>query len=460
MNPTTSALAAAAAALLATMQPAAVHAQPVSQAQSSGPGGGSFTDFLLSRKPPAGERPAEPDGGVDAAVLYTNDLLRNASGGIRRGTVDQGKLELQVTVDLEKTLGMQGSTFYANGFNTHNTGRIRRDVVGGLNTIAAIEAKSSTRLSELWLERRWQNDSISLRIGQLAADTEFFFADLSAMFLQSDYPSAAANNQPGGGPAYPLSTPGVRLRFDLGPRRDTTLLFAVFNGNPAGPCAGDPDTCNRHGLEFRVRDPALLKAEAQFRTNQGKDDSGLARQVKLGAWYHLGRFDDLRLDSAGRSLANAASNGMPATYRGNWGAYGIVDQQVFRPAGGDAASGISVYSRAAFNPADRNAVTVYVDGGIVFNGLLPQRPDDKFGIAFIHTRLSGRLRALDLERIAQGKLTTPPRDRETNLEVSYAAKIVPGWTLQPAFTYVAHPSGTGVRYPDARVFGVRSTMQF
>src|SRR5215471_7673706 len=147
---------------------------------------------------------------------------------------------------------------------------MRRSCAGGMNTIAAIEANATTRLSELWIEKKFLDGQASFRVGQLAADSEFFFADLSSMFLQSDYPTAAANNQPGGGPAYPLSTPGARLRFDLGPKKDTTLLLAIFNGDPAGPCPGDPDTCNRYGLNFRVHDPAFMMSELQFRRNRGK----------------------------------------------------------------------------------------------------------------------------------------------------------------------------------------------
>ncbi len=44
---------------------------------------------------------------------------------------------------------LEGLTFFANVFQIHNTGRLRRDYVGGINTIAAIEGLSTTRLSEL-----------------------------------------------------------------------------------------------------------------------------------------------------------------------------------------------------------------------------------------------------------------------------------------------------------------------
>src|ERR1043165_8853534 len=193
----------------------------------------SIADSLPAKGDPLGLRKWLADRGTTFNVIYTNDVLSNLAGGIKRGTVDQGKLELQVTTDLAKIIGTKDLTLYWNAFQIHNTGRIRRDYAGGINTIAAIEANATTRLSELWLEQKFLNGVASIRFGQPPAHSEFFFSDLSTMFLQSDYPTVAAVNQPGGGPAYPLTTPGVRLRFDFGKDKDTSLLFAVFNGDPA-----------------------------------------------------------------------------------------------------------------------------------------------------------------------------------------------------------------------------------
>jgi porin len=418
----------------------------------------SIATSLPQNGDPAGIRKRLNDRGITFNVIYTNDVLGNLAGGIKRGTIDQGKMEGQLTVDLAKLAGWQDLTLYANAFQIHNTGRIRRDIAGGMNTIAAIEAAPATRLSELWLERKFLDGAASFRFGQLAADSEFFFSDASVIFLQTDWPTIGAVNLPGGGPAYPLSTPGVRLKFE--PRKDVALLLAMFNGDPAGPCTGDPDTCNRHGLNFRVRDPALVIGEAQFRTNQDKDDTGLARTLKLGGWTHLGQFNDQRYANDGSLLANPAGSGISARHRGNFGVYGIIDQQIYRPRGGAADSGVTVFSRASMSPSDRNLVDLQVDAGIVFAGLLPKRPDDKFGAAFIYSRFSDSVRAFDWDQINFGNLVTPPRDYEANFEFTYVAQVVPGWTIQPVFTYIMHPSGTGIRYPDAKVAGVRSIVKF
>lgn len=79
---------------------------------------------------PTGLRALMASYGATFNFIYTNDELGNVNGGLRRGFINQGKLEYNMTVDLQKLIGWQGLSL----------GRIRRDYVGGINTIAAIEA--------------------------------------------------------------------------------------------------------------------------------------------------------------------------------------------------------------------------------------------------------------------------------------------------------------------------------
>ena len=446
---------------LALLVPA-LHAAPAS-AQAEGPDENGITPPSIATNlphngDPAGLRKWLAGHGVTYNLIYTNDVLANVRGGNQRGTIDQGKLETTLSIDLEKLAGLQGLSFFANSFQIYNTGRIRRDYVGGINTIAAIEAVPTSRLSEFWLEQKLFGGAASLRVGQLAADAEFFFSNLSAMFLQSDWATITAANLPSGGPAYPLSTPGVRLKFD--PVKDVSLLLAVFNGDPAGagPGATDAEIRNRYGLNFRVRDPALIMGEAQFRTNQRKDDTGLARTLKFGAWGHLGEFHDHRFADDGTLLADPAGSGVAARRRGNSGLYAVIDQQLYRPKGGDAESGISVFSRISFSPSDRNLIDFFVDGGIVFAGLVPNRPDDKFGASFIYSRFSDGVRAFDRDQIAFSGMPGLVRDYEANLELTYLAQIIPGWTVQPVITYIWHPDGDASR--NATVVGARSIWRY
>lgn len=417
----------------------------------------SIATSLPGNGDPDGTRKRLGERGVVYGLEYTNDVMGNLRGGLRTGTIDQGKLQGILTVDFGKLAGWDGLTAFVNVFQIHNTGRIRRDYVGGVNTIAAIEATQTTRLSELWLEQRFAGGQASLRAGQLAADAEFFISPISTGFLQSDWPTILAANLPSGGAAYPLSTPAIRLKVE--PRPDTTLLLGVFNGDPAGPGPADEEQRrNHHGLNFRINDPPFVIGEAQFRRNAGADDRGLATTFKLGGWYHFGWFDDMRFGLGGRLLADAGRLGPALRHRGNSGVYAIVEQQIYRPAGGSAQSGITLYTRASASPSDRNPVNAYVDGGIVFAGLIPGRPNDWFGASVIHTRFSDGVRGFDLDTIALTRRPVPVRDHETNLELSYSAEVVPGWTVQPDLQFVWHPNGDARR--NATVAGVRSQWRY
>jgi porin len=430
------------------------------RAEDENPGNGipdqSVATSLPQNGDPSGVRKRLSDRGITYTVIYTNDVLSNVSGGNKRGTIDQGEFEEQLTVDLNKLVGWKDLTLYSNFFQIYNTGRMRRDYVGGINTIAAIEATPSIRLSELWLEQKFLDGAASFRFGQLTADNEFFGSDLSNMFLQTDWPTIAAVNLPGGGPAYPLSTPGVRLKYDSG--KEVSFLLGVFNGDPAGPCAGDPDTCNRNGLNFRLSDPAFVIGEIQFHTNQGKEDSGLARTVKIGGWTRLGLFNDQRFANDGTLLANPAGSGTPLQHRDDYGIYGVIEQQIYRLRGGGPDSGISIFGVASYSPSDRNLIDLQLDGGIIFAGLISQRPDDRFGASVVYSRFSDSVRAFDQDVIDFSGVPGVVRDYEANLELSYMAQIVPGWTVQPDLQYVWHPNGQAGR--DAKVVGIRTTLKY
>ena len=207
--------------------------------------------------------------------------------------------------------------------------------------------------------------------------------------------------------------------------------------------------------------------ELQYRYNQEPTSTGLAGGIRVGAWHHFDRFDDLRFDINGFSLANPLSTGIARRLRGNDGIYAVVDQQLYRPPGGDANSGILLFGRAAYSPPDRNLNDFYLDGGIIFAGMIPARPADAFGASFLYAHISKQARGLDRDTRFFTGVPIPLRDYELSFDFSYAATIVPGWTVQPNLQLVFHPGGhvAGNVSPvepirNAVIVGVRSTMRY
>jgi porin len=331
----------------------------------------------------------------------------------------------------------------------------------------------STRLFTLWLEQSFFDEAASVRIGQLAADDEFVTSETAGGLINGTFGwfALAANNLPSGGPAYPLATPGIRLQGQ--PTAGSTLRGAVFSGDPAGhPGDSDPQRVNNSGTTFSFEGGTFWIGEAALAINKEKGGStlagGLPGTYKLGFWYHTGRFADQAVDENGLSLADPASSGTPRRHAGNWGVYGVADQKVWREPGTED-QGASLFLRLGGAPGDRNSIDLYVDGGAGWKGLIPTRDADVLTLGIAFARVSRDARGLDRESRAFSGIDSPLRSHEAVIELSYAAEVVPGLTVQPDLQYIFNPGGhvadpgdpTGVKtVRDALVLGVRTSFAF
>lgn len=404
--------------------------------------------------------------GVKFTLSTIEETLSNVSGGLKRGTVFEGRTNAAIDLDLQKLAGQKDLSFHANVFQIHGQ-QLSRQYIGNLMLSSGIEAQSTTRLYEAWFERKFFNDKWSIRAGQLAADTEFMTTRFSDAFINATYgwPTIFAVNMPSGGPSPPLAAVGARLKAEL--NEHVTVLAAIFNGDPAGPGPDDPQSRNRYGLNFRVSDPPLMLSEVQYAYNQEKDAKGLPGSVRFGGWYHTGLFNDQRVSANGLSQADPNAAATPAQRRGDYGVYSVIEQQVMRFSQKDDARGIGVFVRASGSPSDRNLVEFYLDGGIEVIGLAAGRPHDKIGLGFAYARISDAARALDRDYQVLAASTRPVRDYEALVSLSYLAEIKTGWTVLPTLQYIVHPGG-GYVMPDgvpiavknATVLGVRTAVKF
>ncbi|WP_246801184.1 carbohydrate porin [Bradyrhizobium genosp. L] len=435
------------------------------------------TDDLKPADPDTGESTVEeatlgllpnPFGkqGIKFAVTYIGEVLGNPVGGAKQSAVYEDRINFAVDVDFEKLIGLKQLAFHANVFQIDGGGLSRGALFNDLD-VSGIEALPTTRLYEVWIEKKW-GDKIALRAGQLAADTEFMTSKYTDVFTNASlgWPAGASLDLPSGGPSPPLATMGARLRADA--TDNLTLIGALFDGNAAGPGTNDPQLRDRYGVNFRVNDPPLLLYEAQFQWHTKKGDPGLAGKFKIGGWRHFGAFADERFDSSGLSLADPASAGTAAGLTGDYGVYAVFEQKLFR-VGSDNDRGIGIFARASYSPPDRNLIDVYADGGLEFVGLDDSRPHDKFGMAAAYARVSPRAQALDRDFQSIEGIGWPLRSSETLLTAAYQYEVQPGLALQPNVQFIHRPGGgatdplgvlRGKHLGDATVLGLRAVVKF
>ena len=419
-------------------------------------------------------RNATAEKGFSFGVTYIGDTIGNTSGGFNHGFTYQGRLDVGVDADLEKLYGWNGAKLHANALQIHGRG-LTHENIGNIATVSEIEALPDTRLYEAYIEQSF-GQRFSLKVGQQAADAEFFDSKTDDLFINGTFgwPAIKATNLPAGGPSPPIAAMGARAKAQVS---DTITAFAaIFNGNPARPGDGDPQRLDSHGLAFRVQDAPWLIGQVQFDYQLDLGGGALPGNFTPGGWYHTGDFDDRRFTTEGQSIADPSGSGIPRKLHGNYGVFGVFEQTLYRPPASHEGRettavepGITAFARAAYSPPDRNLLDFYADGGVGFNGLIRERPLDRFGIAVAYMHVSNASRQLDIDTQVFTDTQSPVRTFEGLVEVIYEAHVMPGWLVAPYFQYVLRPSGgvpspsdpTGLsRIGDAIVLGVTNTIKY
>ena len=418
-----------------------------------------------------GLRPWLGDHGVTLSLQETSEYLNNLSGGTHRSGAYDGLTQLGVVVDTQKAFGLPGGTFNVSALQIHGTNLTQRNLQT-LQTATGIEADATTRLWELWYQQSLLAGKVDVKIGQQSLDQEFMTSQYAATFMNATFgwPVLPSTDMPAGGPAYPLSSLGVRVRAT--PADSWTVLAGVFDGNPAGNGIGDPQKLNAHGTNFNLHDSALFIGEVQYAINQPPANpsdakpTGLPGTYKLGFWYNTGNFADQQFDNTGLSLANPASTGVPQSHRGDYSFYAVADQMVWRPSA-DSPQSVGVFARIMGAPGDRNLVDLGVNAGVTLKAPFKGRDNDVAGIAVGYAKIGSHAQNLASDTASLTTPGYPSRSAETIIEATYLYQVTPWWQLQADFQYAFRPAG-GIPNPEnpsqrvgnEAVVGLRTNLVF
>ena len=405
------------------------------------------------------------DKGVTVTATYTAEVFGNVQGGIHRGATYDGLFLPQLDADLERLIGWTGGSFRASMVQGHGPS-LSGTMIGNLMIHSGtLAVPPATRLYNLWLQQNLFGDVLSIRAGMMNVDAEFMTSATAGLFANTTFGWTAWTgfDLPAGGPAYPLSAPGIRVR--VRPNADGPyVMVAGFSGDPSGHNGSNSlSTGIPAGTVVSFTGGTFLIGEVGYAVNQAKDAKGRPLALKLGGWSQTSsRFGDQRYGTDGLSLANPASNGRPLLHNGNWGVYGVADVRLFDTEDGGAVSG---FTRVGGSPSDRNLVSFYLDAGLAYQGLIPTRDADTVGVSVAYTRISDRARGLDRDVALFSNPANPARTGEVVFELTYQAQLTPWLTFQPDVQYILNPGGTvlnadGRPRRDAMAIGLRSAVTF
>ena len=439
--------------------------------------GAAPVDLSGPEGPSRGEQPCAEGRALGPGACFSGEVLAdgfvNTRGGVHRGAAALAQAKLGLGLDLGavpwlRGAGLEGWSFQVTAFGIYGR-QPTPTLIGGLAPLSNAEALSTFRLSELWLERRFE-DLGSVRFGQLAADSEFFTAAAAGGLTNGTFgwPLATSTALPSGGPAYPFAAPGVRLALG-DPDEGSGLRAAIFSGDPGGKYGDgtDPQRHNRYGTNFSLAGGAFLIAEAVVGAAAPEGSEVRPWVGKLGGWYHNGGFADQRGDLA-TILGGPPSSGIPddtlpenpplRRRRNNYGGYAIGEVTLWRGESGSVAT----FARASVTPSSRNLLGFYADAGVAWRGPFGREGDTiSVGAAYARTGSEGR----DLDRALRASgAAQPVRSREFVLEANYDLAVVPEKLfVRPLVQWISNPSAgipderyrTDAALRDAVVLGVR-----
>lgn len=278
---------------------------------------------------------------------------------------------------------------------------------------------------ELWYEQDFAASGARLKVGKVDANSEFAYVEVAGDFSHS---SAGFSPSIVGFPSYPDAATSVNLFIDtLSPWEGTTatLGYGLYDGS----LAVDGVRTGRLGpstfLSSDRSDDLLHLLQWEIIADRGQTEK---TRVTLGAFWHTGQFE--RFDGG--------------TDNGTEGLFATWEHSVRRP---NLPRG-HIHFFAQYGWADDRVspISEHAAAGLVFDGPLEHRPDDRAGI---YASLA------DLSDAAGAGFAS----NELAIDAYYRLRWSERFWVQPEVQLIVDPSGSET-ISDALVLGLRIAAEF
>lgn len=297
----------------------------------------------------------------------------------------------------------RGDSFGLEGWSIHGQiirfdGQSLSRHLGDIQTADNIETETLARLFEAYLAKTWGGDehSVAIRVGLIDLNSQFDSIDPASLMLNSSHGIAPDLSRSGlNGPSiYPVTAFGSTITWVRS--KKLTFRLGVFDG-----VAGDPTEPRAFFAErLKSADGLLLIGQTDWQLTPKS-------RLEAGAWGYT-----------------AGQVGPASVLAHDRGAYVSYEGPLQLPAH------LSFWLRAGIARGSAQLIAGYIGGGLVQQGVIEGRPDDRVGIAVAHAILGDpAVAALGLPHA------------ETSIEATYQFKASSRFIIQPDVDYIYKPAG-------------------
>jgi carbohydrate-selective porin OprB len=397
---------------------------PDSHETGQGPHGHLFGDW-------GGERTRLQERGVNFDFQYVSDSLSNLKSEQKERFASWDRFRGTVDIDFGSLTGRHGLYFHATALwqGGGNLGAY----LGLLTSPSGMSSKNTCRLDSWWIEKRWQDEKIVVRMGQFAGQDFYGAQHDAASFIFEPMGYALGNAFTTLESFDPPSTPAVEIRVvpvhDFYVKsmvaaavrspfsQNSTGLVPQFNGTPVST------------YEIGFTPGKVASYLRAFDNVEGR--KGYSGLYQFGASYNPGNFT---------SPTNAAPQA------GNYLLYWMASQALWRvdPNEGKGLDATFAYD---WSPPKVNRNNTELTAGLRFNEPLPVNFHNTMSLGYVRNNLSSQFLQAGM----------PAFKTEQGVEFNSLLDVLPMLLLQPVVQYYANVGG-GIQR--AVVFGFRTKVEF
>lgn len=356
--------------------------------------------------------------------FYLGEGSRVFSGGLKNDSNYLGLVDLRLSLDLDKAVGVKNTIFFLQLQAAH--GGDPSKSVGDSQVSSNIETSVDTaKVYQIWMQKSFADNAASILFGVYDLNSEFYVTGPAGLFLNSSFGVGKELSQTGvNGPSI-FPTPALAIRARAQVADSFYVQSAVFDA-----VAGDPEEPRGTRISYRPEDGRLFISEfGWLATQEGEITSKLA----FGTWGYSRTFDDISRTDANDDPIQGASTG-----------YYAIGEQNLTPA-------LSLFLRYGEASDEVNRIKSNFSGGLTYKGLIPSRPEDQIGVAM--TTATNGSHAMENAPSDETELS------ETAYELTYSVMLGKHLTIQPDYQYIQNP-GTSSTTPDASVGALRFKIGF
>lgn len=366
--------------------------------------------------------------GYEFSFSVKNDYISTFTKN-ERGNDYLNLFDFNALLDLNELLSWNDATFFVQVVGINGSSPERH--CGAIQGISNIASPQQWRLYQVWIEKTFADNSLSVLAGLFDLNSEFDVRSTTGLFLNPSWGIGAdfAFSGLNGPSIYPSTSMAIRINYDF--NENYSLRIGAFDAIP-----GNYDEAYLTHVFNYTNDGLLIVGEASYSEGEDEVREGFGK-YSIGGWYYPQSYDDLE---------DSDEFGNPTQRFGNGGIY-LNAEKFLCSKPGSSNLGLSAFGRLGFANKNINAVQTFWGFGFNLSGVFSDNPEEVLGFAVANARFSNKFAVNHLD------CSSGPKFNETIFELTYSFNVLNWVRIQPDLQYVINPAESN--YERAFIAGLR-----